>query len=225
MKIIDIVNELFELEKETDKMAAQGSKNFLDYCKKTIFRRRFLIGEIDELIEKSIILSEPHFKCFWQSGYFQRWNICDTKDKYISSVKKYLDLYGKSLEKDTVMYKAIYNDSDLFGSSWTKDWKSACNFAAKMCLDSIVSMVIPKGAKTIHISPTFRFKESEDIIDTTNVINETLSEFAVFKGYKANKKNGGVIGMFLKNNGWEYDCKLDLRDSECALAKLYKRAA
>lgn len=226
--IKDIVSRLFEIEKKTDCMSKQGNTIFSKYCKETSAERGVLTKMLDELLDDSTTFTEAHFRCFWQSGFIINWNLCDTKEAYIRTIKKYIGLYGKPLEKDTIMYKAVCEDEELFGSSWSKDWKSACNFATKTGADKVVSMVVPKGAKTIHIPPTFRFKESEDVIDTTEVMNKTLRNFAELK--KCNiideRKGKIVVGVFeIKGKGTKYLHKLDLLDSEVVISKQYEIAA
>ena len=220
-----VADQLYESEKECNRKFKQGEKIYNKFFYDIVSYRNSMIDLIDELLDESVIFNEAYFKCFWQSGFIRQWNICSTKEGYIKTVRKYVDLYGTPLEKDTIMYKAITDKEELFGGSWTKDFRSACNFSIKFGLDKIVSMVIPKGTKTIHICPTFRYKETEDIIDTTNVLNETLSEFAKLIDLQFLNQKGVFVGKFEKKNGWAIPYKLDKRDSKILIEQILAKVA
>lgn len=215
-----VADHLYEFEKECNKKYQQGGKIYNKFYHNNHLQRNTMIEMIDELLDENVIFNEAQFKCFWQSGLIRKWGICSTKEKYISTTQKYIGLYGTPLEKDTIMYKAMTDKEELFGCSWTKNFRSAFNFSLKFGLDKIVSMVIPKGTKTIHINPTFRYKETEDIIDTINVLNETLVEFAKLIDFHFLPQNGEFLGRFEKNNGGIIPYKLDKRDSELLLEML-----
>ncbi|KWW27934.1 MAG: hypothetical protein AUK63_2086 [bacterium P3] len=223
-----IANQLYEIEKKTNSMSKQGIALYYKYCRETEHEKRTLINMLNEMLDDDTTFNEAQFKCFWQSGFIRNWNLCGTKDGYINTIKKYIELYGKPLEQDTIMYKAVVEEEELYGSSWTKHWKSACNFATKFGLGKIVSLVVPKGTKTIHIQPTFIFKESEDVIDTTEVLNGTLCNFAELKRCKiiSERKADIVIGEFeIIDNGTNYLHRLDARDSLNVIGALLKIAA
>jgi len=227
-KINEIANKLYEIEKKTNSMRIRGFRLYYKHCKETEHERKALIDTLDELLDSDIIFNEAQFKCFWQSGFIRKWNPCATKEGYIRTIKKYIDLYGKPLEQDTIMYKAVSESEELYGSSWTKDLKSACNFALRFGLGKIVSMVVPKGAKTIHLPPTFIFKESEDVIDTTGVINETLCDYAELRRCKIieEKRREIVVGEFeIIDKGTKFLHRLDEDDSFWLLSNILKSAA
>lgn len=227
-KVKEIVNKLYEMEKKTNIMCKQGIEPYYKYWAETDQERSALITKLDKLLDKDMTFNEAQFKCFWQCGYIRNWNICKTKKRYIQTIKKYIELYGKPLEQDTIMYKAVAEEEELYGSSWTKHWQSACNFATKFGLGKIVSMVVPKGTKTIHIPPTFVFKESEDIIDTTEVMNGTLRNFAKFIDYRfiKERKAGIVVGEFEKiDKKTKYLHRLDARDSFQVIGSMLQFAA
>lgn len=226
--IEEIANQLYEIEKKNNSMRKHGFLLYYKHCTETEHERKALIDTLDELLDSDIIFNEAQFKCFWQSGFIRKWNPCATKEGYIRTIKKYIDLYGKPLEQNTIMYKAVSESEELYGSSWTKDLKSACNFALRFGLGKIVSLVVPKGAKTIHLPPTFIFKESEDIIDTMGVINETLCDYAEFRRCKIieEKRREIVVGEFeIIDKGTKYFHRLDEDDSFWLLSNILKSAA
>ena len=201
------------MEKETDKKFAKGFYLAAEYCGAIADKRSELVKIIDGLLNEDVIFSKEEFMCFWMSGLIKRWNICKTKEAYINTVSKYIGLYGKALEKDTIMFKAVEADEEIFGGSWTKDIKSARNFAVKYLVDTIVSTVIPKGTKTIHFHPNFRFKESEDLIDTTKVLHEPPKIIARLKELSFTK-DGRAVGIFEnEGSGCRFAHMLDVKDS------------
>ena len=226
--IEEVVNKLYEMENKTNSIRKHGIRLYCKHCKETEHERTALVDMLNELLDDNMTFNEAQFKCFWQSGFIRSWNICDTKERYIHTIRKYIELYGKPLEQDTIMYKAVTEKEELYGSSWTKDRKSACNFALKFGLGKIVSMIVPKGAKAIHLPPTFIFKESEDVIDTTGVINGSLCDYAELRKFKIieEKRREIVVGEFeIIDKGTKYLHRLDEDDSFCVLSKLLKSAA
>ena len=227
-KIEDISYQLYEMENKTNSIRKHGIRLYCKHCKEIEHERTTLVDMLNELLDDNMTFNEAQFKCFWQSGFIRSWNICATKERYIHTIRKYIELYGKPLEQDTIMYKAVSEKEELYGSSWTKDWKSACNFALKFGLGKIVSLVVPKGAKTIHIPPTFIFKESEDVIDTTGVINGTLCDFAELRKWKIKeeKRREIVVGEFERiDKGTKYLHRLDEDDSFSVIRELLMSAA
>lgn len=225
------IERLYNLQKEVFKLSSKDRIKCDEYCKSIYFEKHELISKIDEFLIRNdnYTFPEEFFRIFWQCGFVGRWYICKTKDKYISTISKYVELYGTPLEKETIMYKAVRENEDLFGGSWSKDLKSALNFSVKFGISKVVSMVIPKGTKSIHIHANFIFTESEDLIDTTSVINETLDDYAKIMYREMGKDKGPKVKGVFENltNGCQFAHYLNNEDSDFALWKMqgYLKAA
>lgn len=214
-----VIFKLYEILNEEIKMSCKSAEIYNNFKYNTRLECNELIKEIDTFLNLNVnyTFSEEVFKIFWQYGFFVRkWNIFKDKEIYINTISKYVGLYGTPIEKDTIIYKAVVENEDLFGGSWTKDLKSALNFAVKHGHDKIVTMTIPKGTKSIHFYPNFLFKESEDLIDTSKVINKTLDDYAVLINRVIDFKGRRPIVKGVFNNlysGGQFTYELDKDDS------------
>lgn len=163
-----------------------------------------LIHRINERVRIGRFMNEELFRDVWQRGLYYCLETCSTKGKYCKFVRDYVERYGKPLEKDTVMYRAVdpteEDEDSISGGSWTKDIKSAFEYSARFRYIQIYSMTVPKGTKTIHFHGNLIFPESEDLIDTTSVKNDSLTLYATLKKVKQ-KSYKKWVSYFQKADG------------------------
>lgn len=218
-----LMKRLIEHGKMLNIKAKEGIKSFYKYCGTDDSEVEALKARIVSLIDEGLTLDEESFRYIWQSGLYWKLKICKSTEGYNGFVQKYTELYGKPLEKDIIMYKAVERSrtaETINGGSWTKDIKSAFNFSAKYNLGKIFSMTIPKGTKTIHFHPTFVFCESEDVIDTTNVKNDTIREYATLDNLTFCRDKPICRAIFQKkDSGFKVFHSLSKQDSLIVLHK------
>ena len=174
-------------------------------------------------MEDGVILNEERFRKIWQSGVYHCLDACSTQEKYIDFVRFYVEEYGKPLEEDVVMYRAVNdeyeNEDSISGGSWTKSLKDALNICLRTPMDSIYCMTIPKGTKTIHFHGTLSTQESEDVLDTLKVKNNSLSLYAKLTGITINEKRVQVSGTFTKADGCNMPYTLNKKYSKYCISK------
>lgn len=175
---MDTININFDMSQKFVKLRV----DYWDYLRPEY---KNLVCRCNERMKIGRVMPEEVFREVWQKGLYYHLNACSTNEKYCQFVHDYVEKYGKPLEKDTVMYRAVNpneeDKSNMSGGSWTKDFKSAFEYSARFGKIQVYSMTIPKGTKVIHFHGTLVFPESEDLIDTVNVKNDSLKLYATLK--------------------------------------------